>query len=162
MATRAKSVCRHPGCGKLIDAAGHCEKHAALYRKQSDERRGNANERGYGRRWQKARDTYLAEHPLCECDDCTARGLVIPATVVDHKIPHRLKEAIDSGNAAAISRAQELFWSRSNWQAMSKPCHDRKTAREDGGFGRRTGGPKRLAQTHVDRPVHGFYRELNF
>ena len=28
-----------------------------------------------------------------------------------------------------------LFWLRSNWQAMAKTCHDKKTAREDGGFG---------------------------
>lgn len=40
---------------------------------------------------------------------------------MDHKIPHR-------GDAA-------LFWDPNNWQAMSKPCHDRKTALEDGGFG---------------------------
>jgi 5-methylcytosine-specific restriction protein A len=29
----------------------------------------------------------------------------------------------------------KLFWDRANWRAMSKQCHDRKTAREDGGFG---------------------------
>jgi 5-methylcytosine-specific restriction protein A len=28
----------------------------------------------------------------------------------------------------------KLFWDRSNWQSMSKACHDRKTAREDSGF----------------------------
>jgi 5-methylcytosine-specific restriction protein A len=27
-----------------------------------------------------------------------------------------------------------LFWDSSNWQAMAKVCHDRKTARQDGGF----------------------------
>lgn len=43
------------------------------------------------------------------------------ATIVDHIIPHK-------GN-------MELFWDRDNWQAMSKECHDKKTAREDGGFG---------------------------
>jgi 5-methylcytosine-specific restriction enzyme A len=143
MATRAKSVCRHPGCGRLIETSGHCVKHVALYRKQSDDRRGNANDRGYTRRWQKARETYLSSHPLCECDDCKAQGLVIPSIIVDHKIPHRLKEALDSGDAAAIARAQDLFWDRDNWQAMSKRCHDRKTAREDGGFGRLGGGAKK-------------------
>jgi 5-methylcytosine-specific restriction protein A len=29
-----------------------------------------------------------------------------------------------------------LFWDKQNWQAMAKSCHDRKTARHDGGFGR--------------------------
>jgi prophage lambdaSa04, HNH endonuclease family protein len=32
-----------------------------------------------------------------------------------------------------------LFWDKTNWQAMSKRCHDRKTAREDGGFGNAPG-----------------------
>lgn len=44
------------------------------------------------------------------------------ATVVDHKIPHK-------GD-------MRLFWDRNNWQAMAKVCHDRKTAQEDGAFGR--------------------------
>ncbi|WP_390622926.1 HNH endonuclease [Ralstonia syzygii] len=45
---------------------------------------------------------------------------MVPATVVDHIVPHK-------GD-------QHLFWRRSNWQALCKACHDRKTAREDGGF----------------------------
>jgi 5-methylcytosine-specific restriction protein A len=44
---------------------------------------------------------------------------------VDHRVPHR------RGDLA-------LFWDRTNWCAMSKPCHDAKTAREDGGFGNAT------------------------
>lgn len=44
------------------------------------------------------------------------------ATVVDHNIPHK-------GNKV-------LFWDVSNWQSLCKACHDAKTAREDGGFGR--------------------------
>jgi 5-methylcytosine-specific restriction protein A len=46
---------------------------------------------------------------------------VTVATVVDHILPHR-------GDRV-------LFWDRSNWQALSKKCHDRKTAEHDGGFG---------------------------
>lgn len=63
----------------------------------------------------------MAEHPLCE--PCLARGIVEAAEVVDHKVPHR-------GN-------YDLFWDQTNWQSMSKRCHDRKTASEDGGFGNR-------------------------
>jgi len=45
------------------------------------------------------------------------------AVVVDHIIPHR-------GDLA-------LFWDeKNNWQALCHRCHSRKTAREDGGFGR--------------------------
>ena len=30
-----------------------------------------------------------------------------------------------------------LFWDVSNWQSMAVECHNRKTVREDGGFGAR-------------------------
>jgi len=52
---------------------------------------------------------------------CQARGLVVVATIVDHIKPHR-------GDMV-------MFWDSSNWQPLCKPCHDRKTAREDGGYG---------------------------
>jgi 5-methylcytosine-specific restriction enzyme A len=119
---RPKSVCRHAGCTVLVDVAGHCEKHAKQKRRDSDERRGTAAERGYGSRWQKARVTYLVRNPLCV--ECKAEGAVRAATIVDHVEPHK-------GD-------QTLFWDTSNWQALCKPHHDRKTAREDGGFGRST------------------------
>lgn len=37
---------------------------------------------------------------------------------------HKLKDALRSGDAAAISKAQKLFWSRSNWQGLCKQHHD--------------------------------------
>ena len=133
MATRAKSICRHPACGKLIDLPGHCEQHAKLIARQADVRRGSSHQRGYGRKWQKARADYLIEHPLCA--ECACNDIVNAATEVDHKIPHKLKEALDSGDPSAIANAQSLFWDRKNWQGLCKPHHSRKTAREDGGFG---------------------------
>lgn len=72
--------------------------------------------------WQKLRKAKLTANPLCECDFCTAHKRVTPATVVDHKIPHKG----DRG----------LFFDYSNLQSLGKNCHDSKTAREDGGFGR--------------------------
>jgi len=140
MATRAKSICRHPGCGKLIDAPGRCETHAKLIQQRTDAERGNSHERGYDSKWRKAREAFLRERPLCECDECIDRSRLMAATVVDHIIPHRLKEARDSGDPERIKKAQALFWDRKNWKPMSKPCHDRKTAREDGGFGRQGRG----------------------
>ena len=83
------------------------------------EQRETASQRGYNSRWQKARLTFLARHPLCA--ECERQGKVTAATVVDHVIPHK-------GD-------QRLFWDTSNWQAMCKTCHDVKTATEDGGFG---------------------------
>jgi 5-methylcytosine-specific restriction protein A len=89
--------------------------------------RESAAKRGYGRAWQKASKAFLMQHPLCMCDEC-GEGVkrVTPATVVDHRIPHR-------GD-------MRLFWDQSNWQSMSKEHHDRKTAKEDQGFGNIPGG----------------------
>jgi 5-methylcytosine-specific restriction protein A len=90
-----------------------------------------ANARGYTYRWQQASKRFLAEHPLCQCEDCGAGSKrVTLATVVDHRTPHRGDE--------------RLFWDESNWQAMAKQCHDAKTATEDGGFGHAPGRRKRL------------------
>jgi 5-methylcytosine-specific restriction endonuclease McrA len=75
--------------------------------------------RGYGCRWQKARDQYLRLHPLCVY--CLERdGRPVAARIVDHKVPHRGDE--------------RLFWDVENWQALCKPCHDSvKAAEERGG-----------------------------
>ena len=63
-------------------------------------------------RWAPLRDQVLSEEPLCRA------GCGRPPTVVDHIRPHRGNEA----------RA----FDRANLQAMCKPCHDAKTARETG------------------------------
>lgn len=73
--------------------------------------RESSASRGYGYKWQKAREGFLRSHPLCECPHCMAGQLrVRAATVVDHIIPHR-------GD-------MKLFWDKSNWQALAKECHD--------------------------------------
>ena len=71
--------------------------------------------KGYDSRWNKARVRFLKTHPLCV--RCRAKGMITPATVVDHVTPHR-------GN-------QKLFWNEGNWQPLCKSCHDRKTMTED-------------------------------
>lgn len=86
-----------------------------------DDRRSSA-ERGYGAKWQRARAAWIQMHPLCV--DCERRGAITAAAVVDHIVPHRLNEALESGNAGRIKAAQALFWDRKNWQSLCKPCHD--------------------------------------
>lgn len=141
MPKSAPSPCRHRGCSVLVrDGSGYCDAHRKVMRREVDDRRGTAASRGYDSRWVKARATFLRQRPLCECDDCRAAGLAVAATVVDHIVPHRLKAALESGDPDRIAQAQSLFWDTSNWMPMSKPCHDRKTARVDGGFGNRRGG----------------------
>lgn len=123
MPIAAKRPCTFPGCGALTED-GRCPKHRRAEAREHDARRGSSTERLYSYRWQQASKAFLSAHPLCMCDDCKAGDLrVTAATVVDHHIPHR-------GDRA-------LFWDSTNWRSMSKPCHDAKTAREDGGFGNR-------------------------
>jgi 5-methylcytosine-specific restriction enzyme A len=81
------------------------------------EYRGTAHQRGYDRRWQKARAAYLLEHPLCAY--CRHMGKVRAATVVDHVTPHK-------GDMV-------LFWNRDNWQPLCKTCHDSLKQKEEGG-----------------------------
>lgn len=132
----APRPCNHPGCGALVrDGSSRCDAHKRAERQQSDAKRGSSHERGYTAAWQRARAGFLAKHPLCT--RCDVADQVEPATVVDHIKPHRLKDAMDSGNEAAIAAARALFWARGNWQGLCKRHHDIKTASEDGGFGRR-------------------------
>lgn len=67
----------------------------------------SSTQRGYGYKWQQARSGYLKLHPLCVY--CKQIGRVSPATVVDHKIPHR-------GDMT-------LFWDKDNWQSLCDTCH---------------------------------------
>jgi len=90
------------------------DQHARI---KEDRRRGTPTQRGYTSQWARASKQFLREHPLCQCPACDeGRRRVRAASVVDHRIPHR-------GDG-------QLFWDTSNWQALHKRCHDRKTARE--------------------------------
>ena len=75
--------------------------------------RPSAHRRGYTRDWQAASKAFLAEHPTCA--HCELVNVTTAAACVDHIQPHR-------GN-------EELFWRESNWMALCKRCHDRKTRR---------------------------------
>ena len=107
MPKKSKHPCSYPGCPNLTDSR-YCEVH-----KQPD--RPSAAKRGYNSKWRRLSKAYLHKHPMCV--HCMQQGRYVPATVVDHIIPHR-------GNPT-------LMWDESNWQALCKPCHDKKTGNED-------------------------------
>ena len=112
MPYRPNTPCKHPGCAKLVAYGNkYCEEHKALH----PEAVRSATSRGYDSKWQRASKAHLREHPLCE--ECLKRGKYTQATAVDHRVPHR-------GD-------HKLFWDRSNWRSLCKPCHDRKTGSED-------------------------------
>lgn len=62
---------------------------------------------------------------------CGQLGRVALATVVDHIQPHKLGDALDSGDAVSIAAARRLFWDRNNWQPLCKGCHDSAKQRQD-------------------------------
>ena len=81
--------------------------------------------------WKRLRTLVLARDPLC----CLCNRAA--SVVADHKIPHR-------GN-------WELFSILDNLEGVCIPCHDRKTAAEDGGFGNFIA--KSRPETNVARPI---------
>lgn len=109
MPHKSKRPCSHPGCPNLTDSA-YCDQHKPLHPD-----RPSSTQRGYNYRWRKVRKAYLQKHPLCV--RCLAEGRFRMATVVDHVIPHRGDET--------------LMWDESNFQALCKACHDKKTWTED-------------------------------
>lgn len=116
MPTKPLRPCRHPGCTALTKEA-YCDLHKRSY----DRQRGTAAQRGYSHKWALYRKRFLSRSPLCVI--CEREGKITPATVVDHIKPHKGDQA--------------LFWDTSNHQSLCKRHHDIKTAKEDGGFGRR-------------------------
>ena len=116
MPRKAMQVCPTPGCPNLTPQGRcpSCQAEASLARP----RWRNA---GRGRAWQQASTAYLQDHPYCECDECSRlpplqRDL---ATEVDH---------IDG-----LGPLGPRGYDPTNWQAMSKRHHSRKTAQETWG-----------------------------
>lgn len=132
-------LCAYPGCNRPVALSEkYCELHKKAGRQREAKmvkerevnrlkRSGNSAERGYGYRWQRLRNRFIAQHPYCE--ECMKQGKITLATDVDHIVPHR-------GDPA-------LLYDETNLQSLCKACHSRKTAREDGGFGNPTDGEAR-------------------
>ena len=87
-----------------MDFMFSCPEHSAG---SPDRLRGSAAERGYDAKWRRARKRFLQRHPLCA--NCLSQGVLTPATVVDHIVPHR-------GDRA-------LFWDENNCCLLyTSPC----------------------------------------
>jgi 5-methylcytosine-specific restriction protein A len=101
------------------------------------QKRPTSTQMGYDADWRRLRAAFLSAHPLCMCDDCQeGKKRVTLATVVDHIEP--------------IAERPDLRLEWSNLRSMSKPHHDRHTARTRG-FGR-----ARLSQrTRHYQVLHG-------
>jgi 5-methylcytosine-specific restriction endonuclease McrA len=103
-----------PGCPEVV-THGRCSKHG--YKDNS----GPTNPKYLRKPWRELRAEKLRREPLCR--ECFAQGIVTPALCVDH---------IDGDDANDVD---------ANLQSLCIPCHSRKTAVQDGGFGNK---PKAL------------------
>lgn len=116
MATRAKTICRHPGCSALINEAGYCQKHQKQAVGWFRTSQGSSTARGYGGRWRWLRKQVL-ERDGYLCCECKKVGRLTPATEVDHIIP----------------KSQGGTDEPDNLQSLCNACHKIKTAREGRG-----------------------------
>lgn len=91
-------------CGKVVPNGVRCACRARQKR-EADQRRPSARQRGYTSKWDKARAEFLVGNPICSAPGCD-----MPATVVDHIEAHK-------GD-------MRLFWNRRNWQSLCKRHHD--------------------------------------
>lgn len=118
MPMRANRFCAR--CSRLAVSGGLCAEHRQEQIKAAQQRRDNKWLYLYhDPRWEPMRDAQLAKDPLCT--ECRKEYLLTPATVADHRRPHK-------GDP-------ELFFDADNLQSMCEHHHSMKTAREEGGFG---------------------------
>lgn len=117
MPAKAPSLCRAAGCNGLT-TVGWCERHieaaqerarvARLRYHRKHNRRRDASDRFYGTQaWRNLRDAFIRANPLCS--NCECNGLVVPAQIVDHKVPRK--------------KAPELSLEWSNLRSLCRPCH---------------------------------------
>ena len=110
---RAYAVCSVPGCPEFTDS-GRCEDH----RREADQRRGTARQRGYGTRHEtQFRAVVLARDPVCVlCKQAPSRH-------ADHH-PDSRREL-----AAAGRDADDPRYGR----GLCGPCHSSETAQHQPG-----------------------------
>ena len=81
---------------------------------RSPDIRESAYQRGYGRRWQRLRQKYLQENPLCT--ECYKYSVMTPSREVHHIEPH--------------NNNPELLFDEQNLMALCKSCHSKMTGQE--------------------------------
>ena len=90
----------------------YCAEHERLLCPMRHDRRPSASQRGYGAQWRRVRAEHLEMEP--DCRSCGA-----PAREVDHIVTRRSGGSDDHDNL----------------RSLCKPCHSRRTAIEQSGWG---------------------------
>ena len=103
----ALKPCSYPGCSALV-AHGRCDQHP--YPDAHD----HESQRLYNtRQWKRIRRAQLVKDPWCA--DCLGDGIYMPASEVDHILPHR---------------GDPIKFYTGPLQSLCHICHSRKTASE--------------------------------
>lgn len=87
MPSKAKRQCKVFGCKNYARGnEAYCEEHLKQDNKKYNSylRKYDANER-YDSRWNRVRNIYIKQHPLCE--ECFKENKYTKATIVHHKKP---------------------------------------------------------------------------
>lgn len=79
--------------------------------------------RGYGAEWEKVR-AQVIERAKGMCEECARQGRVAQGKAVDH--------IVSKAKAKAMRWTQARTDHPNNLQYLCQPCHDRKTAEENG------------------------------
>ncbi|RWR29465.1 HNH endonuclease [Sinirhodobacter populi] len=115
MPTRAPHIC---GCGKRVPSGGRCpcqQQRDAERKARFDKVRPNSSQRGYTGAWEKASKAFLKRRPVCAMCGKTLDLETPRAAVVDHIRAHK-------GD-------RDLFWDKTNWQRLCRPCHSSRKQR---------------------------------
>ncbi|MEV0586338.1 HNH endonuclease signature motif containing protein [Nonomuraea sp. NPDC050310] len=111
MPKRAPRRCTAAGCPNHA-TDGRCPQHRHPPRRTQGKPRPSSYQQGYDAAWAELSKRIRRQRPICETPRCSE-----PSKHVDH---------IDGDNT------NNEEW---NLQALCHPCHSRKTAKHDGGFG---------------------------
>lgn len=108
MSAAPRRPCAESGCAAIV-VSGRCPAHQRARWRQQDAGRARPNRRGYGdAAWLRVRRVILAAQPVCPCG--------APSREVDHIIP--------------VAVRPDLRLELSNLRAFCKPCHSRRTMRD--------------------------------
>jgi len=128
MANRPKRPCRFPRCNKLTVAKhGYCREHKKQVDQSYEKQRERPTTIYFTKRWQNLRKIVLNNQPFCAdpYGDHKRYGQIgVPATEVDHVDGNPDNNFYERGHP------------QNNLQGLCKQCHSRKTALEQGRWGK--------------------------
>jgi 5-methylcytosine-specific restriction protein A len=91
----------------------------AVIRRRTDDRRGSAHSRGYDYKWQKYREIFILQNPVC------IFCMIAPTKIIDHIIP------VQQGEGQNTAQGDPLFWVPWNHQPVCAQHHRWKSDQHD-------------------------------